>query len=114
MKWLTILILTTLLFIAGGVLVPKENHIGYYWMTMAMSIVAFLFYYLVSTAHQKDNARKVGGNLAAITLKFILSIMVVILYVLIFGKKEKLDFMFFFIAYIVYSVISYIGAYKMR
>jgi hypothetical protein len=104
----------TLLFAAGGMLLPDSHRAGYYWMTMAMAAVAFLFYFMVTAAHQKDNAGKVGGNLAAIMLKFILSVLVVILYVLLFDRKEKLDFLFFFTAYILYSVISYAGAYKMK
>lgn len=114
MKWFYTLIVVTVLFIAAGFFIPSGARTGYYWMSMGMAIVSFLFYFMIYQSRPKQTAARAGSNLAAITLKFITSMLVVIFYFVLFGAKQKMDFLVFIISYCIYSVISYTGAYYFK
>ncbi len=114
MKWFYSLVFITGLHILAGFFIPDNLKQGYYWMSMGMAAVSFLFYFMIVQSRQKQAAAKAGANLAAITLKFIASMLVVILYVILFGAKQKADFLFFIISYCIFSVISYTGAYYLK
>ncbi len=111
MKWLYSLVIVTGLFILAGFFIPDDLRTGYYWMSMGMAAVSFLFYIMMVQSRQKQHAAKAGANLAAITLKFIVSMLVVIVYIVLFGSENKIDFVFFIISYCIYSIVSYTGAY---
>ncbi|MBK9329626.1 MAG: hypothetical protein IPM95_10020 [Sphingobacteriales bacterium] len=114
MKWFCSLVIITGFFILAGFYIADDLKMGYYWMSMGMAAVSFLFYLMIVQSRQKLAAAKAGANLAAITLKFIASMLVVILYVILFGTKHKADFLFFIISYCIFSVISYTGAYYFK
>lgn len=72
-----------------------------------MAIVAILFYFVTI----KNNPNNINGNLLAIGLKFIFSALVFIIYIVAFKSKSNTDYYFFILAYVVYSIICYAGAY---
>jgi hypothetical protein len=76
-------------------------------MTLGMAIVSFVFYYIT----KKNNPKNINGNLTAIVTKFLFSSLVFITYIIIFRSKNKVDYYFFIMAYILYSIVSYSGAY---
>ena len=76
-------------------------------MTLGMASVSFLFYFIT----QKSSPKNIGGNLLAITAKFLLSAMVFIMYAIIFPSKDKTGYYFFIVAYVLFSIISYVGAH---
>jgi bacteriorhodopsin len=96
LKWYFTLVFITILFIISSFFIAEPLVLGYRWMTIGISIVAFIYCYIVTTASKKDSKKMMGGNLAAIVLKFILSSVVIIIYILLFGMRNQLDFAFFF------------------
>ncbi len=106
-KWLFYLILCTVIFLITSFFVPPARAFAFRWMTLGMSAVSLIFYSL--TVMNPPN--KISGNLLAIGLKFILSSVVFILYYILFRSGNRLDYFFFIIAYVPYSIICYTGAY---
>lgn len=113
-KWLISLIIITFLFVTSSFFIEEQSVFGFKWMTFGMSLVAFIYYYVVTTANAKDSKKMIGGNLAAIVLKFILSGVVIILYIIFFGMENRLDFVSFFIAYSIYSIVNYTFSYHYK
>ncbi|HNJ01099.1 MAG TPA: hypothetical protein PK206_04935 [Chitinophagales bacterium] len=100
----------SLLFFLSGIALPEDDMPAYYWMTGGMCIVSFIYYYIVLIAEQKKEQKMLGGHLFAIVIKFMLSALVAILYILIFPVKQY-DFVYFFVAYVIFSVFSYLFSY---
>ena len=107
MKWLLALLFFTSFFIVSSFFIDTNNAFAYRWMTIGMAIVSFIFYFSIN----KRNAKNAGGNLAAIVIKFMLSCLVFIIYIIAFKSRNRIDFYFFLIAYILFSIVSYVGAY---
>ena len=107
MKWFLALLFCTSLFIVSSFFISKENVFAYRWMTFGMAIVSFIFYCIIN----KKNAKNAGANLAAVVAKFMLSAVVFILYLAIFKSNNKIDYVFFIAAYLLFSIVSYTGAY---
>lgn len=113
-KWLFTLLFITSLFIVYSFFIDTKLVIAYRWMTIGMSLISFVYYYIVTSSNEKDSKKMIGGNLAAIVLKFILSGMLIILYIIFFKMKTPLDFVFFFTAYSIYSVVNYGFSYNYK
>lgn len=107
MKWLLSLIFLTLFFVISSFFIPNDLALAYRWMTLGMATVSFIFYFLT----KKNNPKNVNGNLAAITIKFMSSTLVFVLYIIIYKSQNKIDYYFFIVAYILFSLVSYTGAY---
>jgi hypothetical protein len=107
MKWLLSLLFLTSVCIASGFFIAQNYVFAYRWMTTGMAIVSFIFYFMIN----KNSAKNANGNLAAIVLKFILSSLVVIIYIAMTKSKNKIDYFFFLGAYVIFSSVSYAGAY---
>ena len=114
MKWLGSLIFLTSFFIISSFFIPEKLVLSYRWMTIGMSIVSFTYYFIIWKTNLHSSEKMVGANFAAIILKFILSALVIILYAFLFGLNNNIDFLFFFMAYLVYSLITYIGTYNYK
>ncbi len=113
-KWFLTLAVITSILVVTGFFLDSSIAFGYRWMTTGMSIVAFIYYFIVTSSNEKDSKKMIGGNLTAIVLKFILSGVVVILYLLLYGIQDPLDFAFFFMAYGIFSVVNYIFSYNYK
>ena len=107
MKWLLSLFFLTSVCVISGFFIAQNYVFAYRWMTTGMAIVSFIFYFIIN----KNSAKNANGNLAAIVLKFILSSLVVLIYIAMFKSKNKIDYFFFLGAYILFSAVSYTGAY---
>lgn len=107
MKWFLSLLFVTAVCIVSGFFIEQKYVFAYRWMTTGMAIVSFIFYFMIN----KKSAKNANGNLAAIVLKFILSSLVVIIYIAMLKSKNKTDYFFFLGAYILFSAVSYTGAY---
>ena len=107
MKWLFALLFLTSFFIVSSFFIDANYTFAYRWMTIGMAIVSFIFYFNIN----KKNAKNAGGNLAAIVIKFMLSSLVFIIYIAAFKSKNRIDFYFFLIAYILFSIVSYTGTH---
>lgn len=110
-KWLLTLVSLSILFFILGFFINTKLRFDYWWMTMGISLIAFVYYFIVTASDKKDNNKIIGGNIAAIGLKFILTGVVLILYIILSGMKNRSGFIFFFIAYGVFSVVSYTFSY---
>jgi drug/metabolite transporter (DMT)-like permease len=110
MKWLTAILIVTAVFFISSFFIRSEV-LAYRWMTFGMAIVSLIFYGIVARNRKKDNEKMVGSYIAAVVVKFMLSATVIIVYAFIFKLKSNTEFLYFFIAYIVYSVVTYTGAY---
>lgn len=111
MKWLLSLVLLTLAFIAVAFFLDKHVVAGYLWMSMGMALVALVFFLIIYLNRNKDSKKVVGSYIVAVGLKFILTMLLVVLYVVIFGLEQRIDFVVFFIAFGLYSLVLYTGAY---
>lgn len=107
MKWLLSLFFLTSVCVIAGFFIAQNYVFAYRWMTTGMAIVSFIFYFIIN----KNSAKNANGNLAAIVLKFILSSLVVLIYIAMFKSKNKIDYFFFLGAYVLFSAVSYTGAY---
>jgi len=107
MKWFLSLSFLTVFFIVSSFFIGKNLVFAYRFMTLGMAIVSFLFY----TITIKNNPKNINGNLLAITLKFLLSAIVFIAYFVITRSQNKMDYYFFILAYLLFSVVCYVGAY---
>ncbi|MDB5228026.1 MAG: hypothetical protein JWN78_2219 [Bacteroidota bacterium] len=114
MKWLLSLLIVTAFFIVSSFFISEKYVLSYRWMTLGMAIVSFIFFLVILRNKKKENKQVLGANISAIILKFILSIAVVISYAFLYGITKQYEFLFFFIAYMVYSVITYVGAYTYK
>ncbi|HQV78934.1 MAG TPA: hypothetical protein PLJ42_07675 [Chitinophagales bacterium] len=110
MKWIISLILLTFIFIITSFFIPNYLLFPFRWMTVGMAFNSFIFYFMVN----KSKANNAYSSLAAIVVKFILSGAIVIIYFIITESKNKIDYYFFFLAYILFSIISYTGAYYLN
>lgn len=106
MKWLYSLIFLTFFFIVSSFFIPTKLVIAYRWMTLGMALVSFIFYIIT-----KKNDKNKSANITAIGVKFITSSLVFILYIIVFKSKNTIDYYIFILAYILFSVVSYAGAY---
>ena len=107
LKWLFSLIGITFVFLALHWVLPIAGTSGYLWVTMSMAIVSFIYFFMVTISSKKESTEVVGGNLAAIVVKFILSATIIIFYVIFSKKTERIDFVWFFVAYGIYSIVNY-------
>ena len=107
LKWFVTLLFLTSFCIVSSFFIAANNVFAYRWMTIGMAIVSFIFYFIIN----KNNAKNASGNLAAVVVKFMLSILVVVIYIASFKSKNKIDFYFFLMAYLLFSAVSYTGAY---
>jgi hypothetical protein len=114
MKWLASLVFVTAVFIGAAFFVDEQNLRGYLWMTMGMAVVSFLYYLMVISGSKKESKLLIGSNIAAVIVKFMLSALVIILYAFIFGLHRNIEFAYFFMAYLIYSIVMYTGAYFNR
>lgn len=110
-KWLLTLISLSLLFFVSGFFINTDLRFDYWWMTLGIGWVAFVYYFIVTYSNKKNNYKVIGGNISAIGLKFILTGIVIILYIIFSGMKNRTGFIFFFIAYGIFSVVSYSFSY---
>lgn len=107
MKWLITWIIATCSFVVVSFFLPSAFRFPFLWMTLGMAISALVFYFITI----KSNPKQITGNLSAIILKFFLSAIVIIAFAIIFKPKSNIGYYFFILAYSVYSVISFVGAY---
>lgn len=107
MKWLLSLVSLTIAFITISFFMPAKMVFPFRWMTIGMAIISFFFYFITII----NNSKNIGGNILAITLKFLMSPFVFIIYYVITHSKNNLDYYFFTLAYILYSIVCYTGAY---
>ena len=112
MKWMLSLVLLTIVFIAASFGVPPERVVAFRWMTLGMAFVSFIYYFIVRFSNMQKAQKRAGGNLAAIIIKFFLSALVVILYIIFFPETNSTDIFIFLGAYVLFSIVSYAGAYK--
>lgn len=110
-KWLFSLLFITLLFFGLHWILPIARTSGYIWITMSMAVISFIYFFMVTNSSKKESTEVVGGNLAVIVIKFILSATIIIFYVLFSKKTESIDFVWFFGAYGIYSIVNYPFAY---
>ncbi|MCC6584579.1 MAG: hypothetical protein IT271_12820 [Chitinophagales bacterium] len=110
-KWLLTLVSLSILFFISGFLIKTNLRFDYWWMTLGISCIAFIYYFIVTSSNKKNNNKIIGGNIAAIGLKFILTGFMLILYIIFSGMKNRSGFIFFFIAYGIFSVVSYTFSY---
>jgi hypothetical protein len=97
LKWYFTLVFITILFIISsffiaetvGFRIPMDDHWNQYCRF-------YLLLHCLRLPAKKTVKKMMGGNLAAIVLKFILSSVVIIIYILLFGMRNQLDFAFFF------------------
>lgn len=110
-KWLlTLVCITFLLLLLGFILHPVSIH-AYLWMTMGMAAVSFLYFFMVTLAQKQTSSQVIGGNLAAIGLKFILSATLIIFYIVLTKETRRMDFVYFLLAYGIFSIINYTFSY---
>ncbi len=76
-------------------------------MTLGMAIISFLFYII----NVKNNQNNINGNLLAIIMKFLLSSLLFIVYFIITNSYNKIEYYFFILAFVLYSIVCYVGAY---
>jgi len=105
--WLTV---TILLLILGNTLSYPENATIFFG-TSGMAFIALLFGIMVYISNHKPAKKMIGGNLAAITLKYILSGLLLIVFIIFFKSKTICHFFYMLILIFIYSIISYTGAY---
>jgi len=110
-KWLLTLAFTTFfLLVLGFILHPVSIH-AYLWMTLGMAVVAFVYFAMVTIAHKKTSMQVISGNLAAIGLKFILSATIIIIYIILVRNTRRIDFLYYLMAYGIFSTINYTFSY---
>lgn len=114
MKWLLSLVLLTSLFILAGFFMDPKLMRGYWFFTMGMAVISFNFYFIIYFNRNLEKKKILGPYIAAIGVKFILTVLLVVIYALVFGMKQKIDFLFFFIAFFLYSAVLYTGAYNSK
>lgn len=107
MKWLLSLVFLTIIFISVSFFISEKMVFAFRWMTIGMAIISFVFFFITRI----NNHKSIGGNILAITLKFLMSPFVFITYYVATHSKNSLDYYFFIIAYILYSIVCYTGAY---
>lgn len=107
MKWLLSLVFITLFFIISSFFLPENLIFPYRFMTLGMATISFFFYILTV----KSSHNNVGGSLVAIVLKFILSAFLFMAYYVLTQSKNNIDYYFFILAFVLYSIVCYIGAY---
>jgi hypothetical protein len=107
MKWLFSLVCLTIAFVSTSFFIPEKMVFAFRWMTIGMAIISFVFYFITRI----NNHKSIGGNILAITFKFLMSPFVFITYYVATHSKNSLDYYFFIIAYILYSIVCYTGAY---
>ncbi len=112
MKWLLQIILLTIYFILLSFCLDADLRFSFRFMTIGMSIVSFLFYFIIYQSQKKNVKKALGGNLAAIVIKYMLSASVIIIYAFKYGMNFYHEFIYFFAAYLSFSVICYLGAYN--
>lgn len=110
-KWLLTLVSLSILFFISGFLIKTNLCFDYWWMTLGISCISFIYYFIVTFSNKKNNSKVIGGNIAAIGIKFILTGFMLILYIIFSGMKNRSAFIFFFIAYGIFSVVSYTFSY---
>ncbi|MBK9792181.1 MAG: hypothetical protein IPP60_03570 [Sphingobacteriales bacterium] len=110
-KWLLTLVSLSILFFISGFLIKTNLRFDYWWMTLGISCISFIYYFIVTFSNKKTNSKVIGGNIAAIGIKFILTGFMLILYIIFSGMKNRTGFIFFFIAYGIFSVVSYAFSY---
>jgi len=107
MKWFLSLACLTIVFLAVSFFMPANMVFAYRWMTIGMAIISFIFYYIIIF----NNPKNIGRNILAITVKFLMSPFVFIVYYVVTHSKNSVDYYFFILAYMTYSIVCYIGAY---
>lgn len=113
-RWLLSLFLLFTLFVVLGLIIHPASLAAYYFMTMSMSVVSFIYYFVVVNAQQKANNKMLSANLAAIILKFSLSLLIVIIYAISFKPIQQFDFVYYFAAYFLYSIVNYYYSYRYK
>ncbi len=111
MKWFLHLFSLTLFFILVSFFLDADLRFSFLFMSMSMALVSFVYFLIVYVSGKKDAQKNVGGNLAAITLKFILSALIVIVYEILYGMHYLHEFLYFFIAYLSFSILSFWDSY---
>ncbi len=105
--WLTV---TLFLLIFGNALSHPDNTTILFG-TSGMAFIALLFGIMVYISNHKPAKKMIGGNLAAITVKYILSGILLIVFIIFFKSKTTNHFFYLLILIFIYSIISYSGAY---
>jgi hypothetical protein len=111
MKWFLHLVFLTLYFIFLSFFLDAELRFSFLFMSMAMALVSFIYFLIVFISEKKDAKKSIGGNLAAITLKFMLSALIIVVYQYKYGMHYLHEFIYFFIAYASFSVLSFWDSY---
>lgn len=111
LKWLLTLLFTTIFFLLAGMLIPTKSMPAFYGMTMSVAFISFIYFFIVNNVHKKDSATHVGGNLSAIIIKFILTGAIIIFYIILSKEIRGIDFIYFFAAYGIFSIINYSFSY---
>lgn len=114
MKWFLHIVFLTLYFILLSFFLDADLQFSFLFMSMAMAFVSFLYFLIVYISEKKEAKKSIGGNLAAIVIKFILSALIIVVYEFKYGMKFQHDFLYFFIAYISFSVLSFYDAYNYK
>lgn len=113
-KWISTLVGISLAFLITGFMIHTPSRNAYWWMTMSIAAISFLYLLMVTMAQKQESTVVVGGNLAAIVVKFILSATVIIFYIIFSKSIRGIDFIYFFIAYGVFSIVNYSFSYHYK
>jgi hypothetical protein len=111
MKWFLHLFFLTLFFIVISFFLDADLRFSFLFMSLSMALVSFIYFLIVFISEKKEVKKSIGGNLAAITIKFMLSALVIVIYSYKYGMHYLHEFLYFFIAYISFSVLSFLDAY---
>jgi hypothetical protein len=79
-----------------------------------MALVSFIYFFIVFVSEKKEVKKSIGGNVAAITIKFILSALVFVVYQYKYGMSYLHEFIYFFIAYLSFSILSFWNSYNYK
>ena len=109
--WFFIWLIVTIFLLILGITLSYPDNTTIFFGTSGMSFIALLFGIIVYISNHKPAKKMIGGNLAAITLKYILSGLLLIVFIIFFKSKTTYHFFYLLILIFIYSIISYTGAY---
>ncbi|MFN8282152.1 MAG: hypothetical protein U0U67_03005 [Chitinophagales bacterium] len=111
MKWFLHIVFLTIYFIVISFFLDVDLRFSFRFMSMAMALVSFIYFLIVFISEKKEVKKSIGGNLAAIVIKFMLSAMIIVVYSYKYGMHYLHEFLYFFIAYGSFSVLSFWNGY---
>lgn len=111
-KWLvTICILFSLLFIPTAL--NKTHYTCWLFFNSTTFFISFIFWSIIFLAEKQNDLKKLGFSIAAIVIKFMLTIIAMVAYFSIYKQKSKVEILTAFGITGIYFVISYMYLYKL-